>query len=338
MLFDHAKSFDFCLIQEMLCANCHTAAGLSSRWPGSSFWSTAIGRQGGVAILVNPNFQGEILSWRRDSNGRIVTLLVSIGAFKINLINIYAPTNLTDCEVFFENLHKFFIPADAVVLGGDFNCHEHDLDKFGSNISLANYLIDFRSTFSLVDVWCKLHPRSRDVSWFNSSFTIGSRLDKFFVSRNIIDRINSCELTPCCFSDHDFLHLDANFDNVMPRGPGLWKFNNSLLADPIFCDFLSARISDLSSCILLFKSAKSWWDFCKESLKQDILLFSKNKHKFACRERVVLTNRLISVKQRLVLGDAFLSSEIASLESRLKALVFTELEHSKIRSPVARKP
>ena len=120
----------------------------------------------------------------------------------------------------------------------------------------------------------------------------------------------------------------------MPRGPGLSKFNNSLLADPIFCDFLSGCISDLSSCISLFKSAKSWWDFFKESLKQDIILSSKNKCKFACRERVVLTNRLIFLKQRLVLGDAFLSSEIASLESRLKALVFTELEGSKIRSRV----
>ena len=83
---------------------------------------------------------------------------------KINLINIYAPTNLTDRKVFFENLHEFFLPADAVVLGGDFNCYKCDLDKFGGNTSLANYLIDFQSTFSLVDVWRNLHPCSRDVS------------------------------------------------------------------------------------------------------------------------------------------------------------------------------
>ena len=119
----------------------------------------------------------------------------------------------------------------------------------------------------------------------------------------------------------------------MPRGPGLWKFNNSLLADSIFCDFISARTSDLSNCISHFDSLKNWWDFFKESLKQDIS-FAKNKRKFASRERVILTNRLIELKQRLVRGDVFLSSEIASLESRLKALVFNELEGAKIRSKV----
>ena len=79
---------------------------------------------------------------------------------------------------------------------------------------------------------------------------------------------------------------------------------------------------------------KTWWDFFKESLKQDIVSFAKNKRKFASRERVVLTNRLIDLKQRLVQGDAFLSSEIASLESRLKSLVFRDLEGAKIRSKV----
>lgn len=57
-----------------------------------------------------------------------------------------------------------------------------------------------------------------------------------------------------------------------------------------------------------------------ESLKQDIICFAKNKRIFACRERVPLTNHLIVLKQRLVIGNDFLSSEIASLESWLKNL------------------
>ena len=60
----------------------------------------------------------------------------------------------------------------------------------------------------------------------------------------------------------------------------------------------------------------------------------KNKRKFAFREPVVLNNQLIELKQCLVQGDAFLSSEIASLESRVKTLVLNELEGAKIRSKV----
>ena len=111
----------------MLYVNCATA-GVSSRWPGPSYWSPAVGRQGGVVILLNPNFQGDILSWCRDSDGQIVSLLVCIDTFKINLINIYAPTNLTD----------------PVVLGGDFNCYERDLDKFGGNVFVSFQRVVFQ--------------------------------------------------------------------------------------------------------------------------------------------------------------------------------------------------
>ena len=69
-------------------SNSNVINGLSSRWPGPSFWSPAIGRQGGVAILVNENFQGKILSWRKDTDGRIISLLISINGLKINLVNI----------------------------------------------------------------------------------------------------------------------------------------------------------------------------------------------------------------------------------------------------------
>lgn len=61
-------------------------------------------------ILLSEQFDANVLSWRKDSEGRVVSLLVQTNAFKINLINIYAPTNLTDRKVFFDNLHEFFFP------------------------------------------------------------------------------------------------------------------------------------------------------------------------------------------------------------------------------------
>ena len=117
------------MIQETLIgSNSNSITSPSSRWPGPSYWSPAIGKQGGVAILVNENFEGKIISWSKDTDGRIITLLISVNNLKVNLVKIYAPSNLTDRKVFFENLHKFFLPADAVIIGGDFNCYEHESD------------------------------------------------------------------------------------------------------------------------------------------------------------------------------------------------------------------
>ena len=112
----------------------------------------------------------------------------------------------------------------------------------------------------------------------------------------------------------------------------MWKCNNSLLSDAAFCDFVSERIADLSSCLDSFESVKSWWDFFKQLLKCEIVAYTKNKRKQLSRDRVRLTNRLIVLKQSLVLGDTRAPAAIASLESQLQALVTQDLEGRKTRS------
>ena len=101
------------------------------------------------------------MSWKKDSNGRVISILIRIGGDDINFVNIYAPTNLTDLKSFYESLHEFFIPASARVIGGDFNCYENALDKFGGNTSIGRECSSLKSDFDLVDAWRKLHPRAR---------------------------------------------------------------------------------------------------------------------------------------------------------------------------------
>ena len=270
-IFDYAHNFDLCFVQESLISDSLLLADLGHRWPGESFWSPALGKQGGVGVLINDRFQGTIVSWRKDSDGRILSLLLDLGNIRLNLINIYAPANLTDRKNFFEALHQFFIPSDGIVLGGDFNCYDSSLDKFGGNVVIASYFVDFKSGFKLVDVWRKLHPRAHEMTWFNSDFSLGSHLDKFLLSPGLLKFATSCSISPCSFSDDDFVNLVFDFRDLNPRGPGLWKFNVSLIDDDAFCNFIASRITDLIDCQASFSSIKLWWDFFKESIKLECL-------------------------------------------------------------------
>ena len=105
-----------------------------------------------------------------------------------------------------------------------------------------------------------------------------------------------------------------------------------LLRHSGFNDLISSRISELAEAIDYFADVRKWWDFCKNSLKAEIVAFSKEKRIRASHSGVVLTNRLIPLKQRLASGDNSVKAEIASLELELKLLVSAELERSKIRS------
>ena len=138
-----------------------------------------------------------------------------------------------------------------------------------------------------------MHPRSRELTWFNSDFSIGSRLDKFFVSKSLRDNLLSSSILPCCLSDHDFLDLHFQLVNVPTSGPGICKFNASLLRDSVFNDLISSRISELADAIDSFADVRKWWYFCKNCLKAEIVVFLW---------RNVFTNRLIPLKQRLASG------------------------------------
>ena len=65
---------------------------LSSRWRGPSFWSPAVGRRGGVAILLSSSLQDNLSVWKKDTEGRVLSVLLNIDSQSINLVNLYAPT------------------------------------------------------------------------------------------------------------------------------------------------------------------------------------------------------------------------------------------------------
>lgn len=91
-----------------------------------------------------------------------------------------------------------------MVVGGDLSCYDNALDKFGGNVSLCADLFNLKSCFNLIDVWRSKHARTSQCTWFNSDFSIGSRLDSFVVVHELIGTCTSCEISPCVFSDHEF--------------------------------------------------------------------------------------------------------------------------------------
>ena len=118
----------------------------------------------------------------------------------------------------------------------------------------------------------------------------------------------SCEISPCVFSDHYFVCLSFQATGNNLRGPGIWNFNNSLLNDDVFCNYISNCINHLANCLQLFPSVKVWWDFFKNSIRSEIIFFAK---------RVLLVDRIIKLKLQLTSGNPSVSPEIIELESEL---------------------
>lgn len=76
LIFDLVSTSDVAFFQENLISDDGQIKSLSARWSRPSFWSPAIGKQGGVCALFHHRFEGKCLSWRKDSSGRVISLLI----------------------------------------------------------------------------------------------------------------------------------------------------------------------------------------------------------------------------------------------------------------------
>ena len=172
------------------------------------------------------------------------------------------------------------------------------------------------------------------VTWFSSDLSIASRLDSFLISRHLCDHVVFCEIRPCVYSDHDFVFIELNLHSISQRGPGVWKFNNSLLRDETFC----SAISDLICQFLRFRSSFSldlvMWDRLKHDIKCFAIKYSRERWKQLSRKKISTINQISFLKRCLASCCEDVKAEIRELESFLKHLFEQQLEGSKIRSPV----
>ena len=134
------------------------------------------------------------------------------------------------------------------MVGGDFTCTISTLDKKGGrpiNIKKGslNELQLLIKTHNLLDAWRFKNPDQPGFTWATSSMKIQCRLDYFFISKQLKDYVKECKILPNIYSDHSSVTLSVSLnESELPREPGFWKVNNSLLSDSNYVELLTFKI------------------------------------------------------------------------------------------------
>lgn len=328
-------NYDVIFLQETHVSNKILADRIANLWKGTCLWSFGTNKSSGTAIFFSPKFSGRILRFLHDSDGRILSALIEINSCKLNLINLYAPNDISDRKAFFERLHDFFLSQGDRVISGDFNCVDQASDKFHSSdvpSSDKKCLTALLSDFSLVDVYRKRNPHGVSFTWSNSDHSKASRLDRFLISQTLFKCVRSNKVLPCIFSDHDFVDLELLLDGFSNRRNNVWKFNTNLLSDSNFITLISTLITEHKSKTALFPSLGDWWDNLKVLIRKASIDFSTRKKRLDNQNRSILTKQLIRAKNNFRSGISNDNLEINSLESALSCLISKEAEGAKIRS------
>ena len=292
------SNFDSYCLQETH-GKSDTINAWKKEWPGRSFWCpTNNPRSSGVAILLHPNCQAELVEEKYDEDGRIICLHLKIQKSYIQILNIYAPTKGSSRSYFFSNITNFIFQGIPLILAGDFNCVENTLnDRMGSfepthDIGMKE-IKKITTNYGLSDSWRILNQSSRQFTWSNSNQTRQSRIDRIYIKRNWIHRSN---IIPFPWSDHDIVATTLEIPKTAPKGKGVWKLNTSHLRDKEYLLKVRNFLRHWRTCKNQFPDIARWWDMGKHYIKGISSQYAIQKAKKS-RERFLEADHALKQEQ-----------------------------------------
>lgn len=209
-----------------------------AEWGYTAFFTSFKSNSRGVGILFKNTFEYRLHNEIIDEEGRYIILEITIHDKKMLFVNVYGPNE--DDPVFFDNLkgkidHFQNLP---VIWGGDFNVvQNYLLDTLNINNKMnqkaQEKINDIKEDLDLSDPWRLKNPTESIFTWHNKRKQ--SRLDYFLISGTLLDNITEVKIKPGYRSDHSTVEIKLEL-NEQKKGPGTWKFNNSLLRDEFFVE------------------------------------------------------------------------------------------------------
>lgn len=272
----------------------------SNEWGGDIFFSQGSTHSRVVCILINPSCSYAVESLNRDQNGRIISINLSSGSANISLCNIYAPNDLQQQLAFLRNLNNFLITnvdIGNLIVGGDWNVTLEAVDKKGGSqwkpTSYRNHLISMMEEFSLIDIYRNLNPSK--LCFTNpiqsKALKLSSRIDFFLVSQPLANRVSHVDTLVSIAPDHKAIRVQLQLENDN-RGPGLWKFNNSLLQDEIYVKLITDSYAVIQNKCSEIEDKRLKWELIKMEIRGITIPFSKNKAKQLHQKERDIQNRL----------------------------------------------
>ena len=293
------------------------------------------------SLSVNPNNLFQVESVEIDQEGRFIVAKLDED---YSIINIYAPTDYRQQPSFIRTLSQLLMSKtnlSKVIIAGDWNTGLSKLDKSGGlpwkETNYRNILLNLMKELNLTDIYRAIHPSTRTYTYESKSLRLKSRIDFFLVSKQFINYVIKTETRTSIAPDHKAIFLSLKIENSFKRGPGTWKFNNSLLQDENYLQLIKDSYASIENKYKDVENKQLLWELIKMEIRAETISYSKTK-------RVNMETREIAIQLKLeeldrkICNDTNLNDEILTefeaLQSELNEIYSTKGKEAIFRSKV----
>ena len=185
------------------------------------------------------------------------------------------------------------------------------------------------------DTWRIKNPSRKRFTWRQNNPLIQCRLDFFLTSDHLYDKFTNFDIVPSIHSDHSAITLSYQQIEAGKKGPGFWKFNNSLLNDEEFKRQVSNTIEQAKIASTEIQDKRVQWEMLKYIIRNFCIKYSKNKQKKVKTRQQVLEKRLIDLEKQISTDETKMQ-EYEGTKSELKLIEAEKINGIIVRSNVTR--
>ena len=126
----------------------------------------------------------------------------------------------------------------------------------------------------LLDIYRQFHADTKLFTYETKNSKLKSRIDFFLVSRPILYNVKRTEVRSSIAPDHKAIFLGMELQSELKRGPGTWKFNNTLLEDQDYIDLINFIYPRTLEKYKDVESKQLLWELIKMELRAKTMSYS----------------------------------------------------------------
>ena len=279
-------------------------------WGCEIIFSHGASNARGTAILVHKSIKDCVMPICNSQFGRYNIVHIEIKELSFILCNIYGP-NVDDESTFkemFIDIKELQYARDLIIIGDynvTLNLEQDRTENTQPHPKIAMFLNDKIEELDLIDPWRVRNPQKIVYFWqrfFNK--LCASRIDYALVTPGLNNSILQTQYVNGIRTDHQGVEINIVCNN-QKRGPGIWRINNLILNDEVYCQQLIDVIQSVKKECTNVDPVTKW-----EQIKNKVIIFTQNFAKRKAAEKnMILKNantRLAQIQTIIHNGHATL--------------------------------
>ena len=114
------------------------------------------------------------------------------------------------------------------------------------------------------------------------------------MAKSLVKYVSKVGIIVSIAPDHKAIYLCLSLPVAIPRVPGFWKFNSTLLDDEVYIAHIRELVPQIRDKYSFVQDKQLFWELMKMEIREKSISFAKQKSRALSKRETEISQRLIT--------------------------------------------